>query len=469
MIKPMKHQSESLVFMKPRKRVFDMSEPGTGKTIVAILDYLSRWKKNKKRLMVFCPKSLMTAAWANDIKKAAPLLKINICTAKNRRSALTESADVYIINHDGVKDLLKMKPAFWKEFETLVIDESTAFKHNTSARSKAMAKVAKNFQWRRLLSGTPDSNGICDLWHQFFILDDGKRLGQNFFQFRSAACMPEIQGKPQWVAEKNRDGTVKRDADGEVLMKQIARTNWVDKPGIENVVAAMVADVVIRHELEECIDIPKNHSYPRVFELSDAHMKKYKHFVFQHQAEFDDSMVTAVNKAVLRGKLLQIASGAVYNDDGDGAYSLIESERYQLAVDILEERKHSVCFYLWKHQLDLMTKECARRGISFVVWDPDKPQIEQEFQAGFYQVLFGHPKSVGHGLTLTRGRTTLWPSPTDDLEWWMQGLRRVYRNSQKFKTENIVLVAKDTVDEKAWENCNGKKKNMDNFFEGLAQ
>lgn len=471
MLKPMKHQKESLKFMEKRPRVFDMSDPGTGKTGVQILDFERRHKKSRKALLVLCPKSLMKAAWANDIKKFAPTLKVGIAWAKNRQQALTDSADVYILNHDGVRDLLKFKPAFWQKFEVLVIDESTAFKHHTSARSRAVAKIVKHFKVRRMMCGTPDPNGICDLWHQFFLVDDGKRLGKHFQAFRSAACVAVLQGKPQWVAEKNRDGSVKRDPEtGDPIMKELTRVSWVDKKGIETVVAGLVSDITIRHVFEECVDIPKNHAYVREFDLTPAHMKKYKQLERDSIADYGDGRtVTAVHAASLRGKLLQVASGAVYNDDGDGAYSTIESERYELTLDIVEERKHSIVFYLWKHQLELMIKGCEARGISYVVWNPDRPEIEQEYQAGFYQVLFAHPKSAAHGLTLTRGTATIWPSPTDNLEWYIQGNKRIYRIGQKFKSETIVIVGKGTVDEKAWLNCSTKNKNMNNFFTEIKE
>ena len=84
-LKPMKHQLASLKFMEKRKAVFDMSDPGTGKTGVEIRDFVRQHKKDGKAMLVVCPKSLMKAAWANDIKKFAHNLKVSICWAKNRK------------------------------------------------------------------------------------------------------------------------------------------------------------------------------------------------------------------------------------------------------------------------------------------------------------------------------------------------------------------------------------------------
>jgi SNF2 family DNA or RNA helicase len=377
----------------------------------------------------------MQAAWANDIKKFAPHLRVSIGWAKGRSEAFAVDADVYVINVDGVKELLKYGKPFWKKFGRLVIDESTAFKHHTSQRSKAMGKISKHFEWRRLLSGTPTSNGICDLWHQMSILDGGKRLGKSFFAFRSACCSPEQVGP------------------------STQHLKWTDKPGIELQIATLLEDVVIRHKFEDCVDIPPCHMYSVETELNAKHFKFYKKLHDDSILILEDSSVSAMNKAVLANKLLQCASGAVYNDAA--SYSLIDSDRYELVMDLVEAREHSIVFYTWEHQLHELLKLAKSRKVDHVVWNPDHPHIEAEFQAGKYQVLFAHPQSAGHGLTFTKGTATIWPSPTYNLEHFRQGLKRVHRIGQKSKTEVIVIVGKDTRDEHAWDILQTKGLRMD--------
>lgn len=438
----MKHQTKSLKFMANKKAVFDMSDPGTGKTYVEIMDFTRQHKKDRKAALVVCPKSLMQAAWANDIKKFAPHLKVSIAWASCRHDALAVDADVYIINVDGVKDLLKYPKGFWKKFGRIIFDESTAFKHHTSARSKAAAKIAKHFEYRRAMSGTPTSNGICDIWLQVLLLDDGKRLGKSFFAFRAACCTPEQVGP------------------------STAHMKWTDKEGIELQIGMLISDIVIRHKFEDCVDIPPMHIYSMPTYLNPKHRKQYDKLEEDSILILEDTAITAVNKAVLLNKLLQCVSGAVYNNDG--GYTLIDSDRYELVMDLVEERKYSIVFYSWQHQLDELIKLAKSRKVDYVVWNPDRPVIETEFQAGKYQVLFAHPQSAGHGLTLTRATANIWPSPTYNLEHFRQGLKRVHRISQRQKTETIVIVAEDSRDEKAWEALQYKGKNMDALLGELA-
>lgn len=446
MITPMKHQKHSIKFLSNKNEVFDMSCPGTGKTGVQILDVAASVKRERHLTLIFAPKSLLRSAWDNDFKKFAPHLKREVATAQNRTKALNETADVYITNHDAAVDLAKKPASFWKKFKgaTLIIDESSAFKHRTSARSKAMVKISKNFKRVRLMSGTPNTNGICDIWHQVFILDYGQRLGSSFFAFRSAVCTPVQTGPmPNMVS-------------------------WEDKPHAEEAVAALISDIVIRHKFEDCVDIPANLQYSVPFELSSKHFAAYKRMENDSLLLLKDSSITAINGAALYTKLLQLASGAVYNDAG--AYTLIDSDRYELVLDMVEARQHSVVFFNWMHQRDELIKNAEKRKLRYALIDGsvtrkgERERVVDDYQKGFYDVLFAHPQSAGHGLTLTKGTATIWPSPTPNLEHYLQGLKRIHRIGQKEKTETIMIVAPNTIEESVHEALMAKDARMSNLL-----
>lgn len=127
---------------------------------------------------------------------------------------------------------------WFAKFDTLIADESSAFKHHTAQRSKGLAKIRKFFGYVRLMSGTPNTNGVCDLCGtKCFLLDGGKRLGRSFFGFRSAVCVPEQVGPAASMVK------------------------WVDKDNAEAIVSALISDIVIRHRFEDCVNIPANHQY----------------------------------------------------------------------------------------------------------------------------------------------------------------------------------------------------------------
>lgn len=440
LIKPMAHQAVSLKHDEKTPIVFDMSDPGTGKTGVRIWAWAKRRRKGGGPLLVLAPRSLLKAAWANDLKKFAPDMKVSVANANNREAAFDADADVYVTNHDAVKWLVKQKPAFWLRFKDgeIVADESTAFKHHTSQRSKAALRIfqspKKHFKRAAVLTATPTSNGICDIWHQVLLLDGGKRLGTSFFAFRSTVCQPVQVGRSVHAVE------------------------WQDKPGAEEAVFGLIDDIVIRHRFEDCVDIPPTHTYEVEYELTPKQRKAYDDMLHAQvlvtgQAKGRQLTMTAVNAAAVTTKLCQIASGAVY--DNDGKRHVIDASRYEAILDMVEVRKHPLVFFFWQHQRDALVAEADSRGLSYAVLDgnasdADREEIEKMYQLGRYDVLFAHPRSTAHGFTFTRGTSTIWSSPTTDLEWWKQGSRRQARIGQKNKTEVVVCIAKDTVEERIY-------------------
>ena len=125
--------------------------------------------------------------------------------------------------------------------------------------------------------------------------------------------------------------------------------------------------------------------------------------------------------------------------------------------------------FQWKHQRDALVAEADKRGLTFAVLDgnttdKERADIVARFQLGQYRTIFGHPKTVAHGYTLTKGTATIWASPTYDLEQFKQGSKRMHRIGQTQKTETIIIVAKGTIDEKVLELMEGKNVRMTNLL-----
>ena len=232
----------------------------------------------------------------------------------------------------------------------------------------------------------------------------------------------------------------------------------------------LLQDIVVRHKFEKCVDIPENFRYTVAYDLPPKHLAAYLQLEKTQVLDFkkQNKTVTAINAAVLATKLLQVASGSVYGTVDDSV--LVDDGRYKLIIDLVEERKHSLVFFHWKHQRDALVAEAAKRGISHCVLDGTvkddvRSQLVNAYQAGLYQVMFAHPKSAAHGLTLTKGTTTIWSSPTYDLEIYEQGSKRQHRMGQTQKTETITIIAPGTIDERVYEILEGKNKRMQNLLD----
>lgn len=446
-----------------RRNGYPFATGNTGKTRVQIELFTARRKRGGGAALILAPKSLLRSAWQDDFQKFAPEMRTIIAPAEKRAEAFAQVGDVYITNIDATKWLSQQPASFFKRFDTLIIDELSSFKHHTSQRSKALNKIKKHFANRYGLTGTPNANSITDIWHQVFILDDGQRLGKSFYQFRNSVCQPkQIGPQPNML-------------------------QWEDKPGAELAVGHLLADMVVRHKFEECLDIPENHTYSVPYHMSPKQAKAYQQMKKNAIAMLDSGrIVSSVNAAGVMTKLLQIASGATYSDEGTGntmlqtkamdaiGYAPIDSGRYELVSDLVEQRDHSVVFFNWAHQRDLLVKEFKKRGITYVVIDggtSDKARKEavDHFQAGFYRVLLAHPQSAAHGLTLTKGTATIWASPTYNLEHFLQGNRRIYRAGQTQKTETIMVLAPGTVEDKVFQSLQEKDARQGSMLDLLKE
>lgn len=447
------HQRATLEFSLERNQVLDTSDAGTGKTAAHLIRYSLR-PKPRGRMLVLCPKTLMVSAWGEDAEKFTPELTLSYAYADKRLEAFQMGSDVVVMNHDGVKWFFdkKNKPikehiALLKDFDHLVIDEFNAYKHPSSQRSKAAANIRRFFQYRSALCGTPNPNTVMELFHPVLIVDDGKRLGTSYFKLRAA-----VQSPTQIGPSANH-------------------LRWDDKPGANQAVNEMLADITIRHDFDEVMThVPPNHREVKQFSLAPKAAKIYGKMEADSIVALEDSAITAVHAAALRTKLLQIASGAVYNGDENGAYTVIDTQRYELIGELVEERKHSVVFFNWKHQRDLLLKEFDNRGLSFAlidgsIKDSERAAIVRDYQDGRYRTILLHPKTGAHGLTLTRGDTTIFSSPIYEADYLVQGAKRIHRGTQDKVTNTILVQAKGTVEELVYGRLFGKEFNMKDLLD----
>jgi SNF2 family DNA or RNA helicase len=440
---PYAHQKQSTEFIKEHLRVIDASDPGTGKTRSS----LDAVKDLPGKTLVLAPLSILDASWGDDIEKFTPNQKYSIALAKNRAKQFALDADIYITNHDAVKWIrqqLKEDKHFLDGYNNLLVDECTAFKNRTSDRSRALLYVAERFENIVMMSGSLNSNGVLDVWHPTYVLDMGKRLG-NFFQFRSAMCEPVQTGPQPQMRE------------------------WREKPEAVMITAGLLQDITIRHEADKCLDIPRNSPRTVYTKLPPKILKDYYKLLEQSILETEDGVINAIHAGARTKKILQMLTGAVYDEFGN--VHKIYGDRYELVMQLVRERDHSLVAFNWKHERDELIKlaESTKNPVKYAVIDgdvklADRTEIVRDFQDGKYQVLFAHPQSAGHGLTLTKARTTIWSSPTYIAEHYVQFNKRIDRISQKHKTETIRIAAAGTKEEEVYDILGSKIARMEDLL-----
>jgi len=295
-------------------------------------------------------------------------------------------------------------------------------------------------QYRECMTGTPNPKSILDVFHQAKLVDDGERLGTSYWKFRSAVCEPKQVGpKPEHCI-------------------------WVDKEGAEYAVFDLLEDITVRHKFEDCTDIPENFVTEYRVDLPPKLRKQYADMcAIAATMLADGKFLMATNAAAVHQKLMQMTSGAVYTEEGK--YSILDDQRSELVMDLIEERESCVVAFNWRHQRHGLEEAAKKRKISYAVIDGTvndrlRREAVENFQNGSIRCIFAHPQSAGHGLTLTRGTTTIWTSPTYNAEHYKQFNHRIYRSGQTRKTETIHIVARDSIDERVFNKLSDKLTSM---------
>ena len=371
------------------KRTAVFAGMGLGKT-ASTLEAIRQIKAVRPSLtvLIIAPLRVAQSTWPDEVRKWDSFkdLRVSvICgSAKARRDALLADADIFTINYENIPWLVEELKGDWF-FDLIVADESTRLKglraRQGTQRAKALAKVAFKSEGFVELTGTPAPNGLLDLWGQMWFLDKGARLGKSFSAFQKEFFYPISRGggATHWVEWKLQEGSDKR-------------------------IKRRIEDVSITVNPEDYFDVAKNIFNDIVVELPREVMRQYRKFARELYLELEGGEeITASNAAVKTGRLLQMASGAVYAEDGE-AYSVIHGAKIEALKSVIEEANGApvLCAYSYRHEVDRIRKAFPQARLL------DKnPQTIRDWNEGKVPLLLAHPASCGHGLNLQDGGNIL--------------------------------------------------------------
>ena len=400
---------------------------GLGKTVItltALFDLLFDSFEIHKVLVV-APLRVGLISWPDELKKWEHLhfLKFSIVigTEMERLKALKAKADIYIINRENLEWLVT-KSGYKFDFDTVVIDELSSFKNGRSKRHKALMTIRPYVKRIIGLTGTPAGNGLMDLWAEFKCLDYGSRLGRFITRYREEYFLPD-----------KRNGMVV--------------FSYKPQAGAEARIYSKISDITISMKAIDHLKMPDLIEVERAVELDDHEISLYKELVEEMVLELKDKEITSANAAVLTGKLLQIANGAIYSDSGEIVE--IHDRKLDELEDIIEAAngKPLLVAYWFKHDLDRIKKRLDKLGVIYKTLD--KPENIRQWNDKELQVGLIHPASAGHGLNLqSGGNTIVWFGLTWSLELYQQTVARLYRQGQKSGSVVVMhIIAKGTMDE----------------------
>lgn len=418
---PHNYQAYSTDFIINHKAAGLFLEQGLGKTVITLTaiwillyDYFDATK-----VLVIAPLRVARDTWSRECEKWEHLRGLSISkvvgSERERKMALYQKADIYVINRENVEWLIKNKE--W-DFDTVIIDELSSFKSPSSKRFRALKKVRHKIKRIVGLTGTPAPNGLLDIWSQIYLLDGGERLGRTYSGYRSRYFHPQ----------KYINGGIP--------------TDYQINEDAEEKIYERISDICISMKALEYLKMPECIFNKVPIELDEKEMKLYRQLERDLLLPLDDSEVDAANAAVLSNKLLQMAGGAVYDEFGD--VKTIHDKKLDALEDLIEAAngKPVLVYYGFKHERDRIKNR-------FDVGEINTSEDIAKWNGGEMQIALCHPASTGHGLNLQDGGCTIiWFSMTWSLELYQQANARLWRQGQKQTVVIHHIIAKNTIDER---------------------
>lgn len=401
---------------------------GLGKTVITLtavneLKY-NRWAVS--RCLVIAPKKVAEATWSKEAEKWDHLRRLKIIpvlgSAKKRMQALDTPGDVWVINRENVPWLVDYCRNLWP-FDMVVLDESSSFKNSRSKRFRALKLVRSRIKRLVELTGTPAPNGLEDLWAQIYLLDSGERLGKTLSSYREAFFTQDYAHPGQQYRTYTPTQTAERQIKEAIL------------------------DICVSMKAEDYLELPQYIEDVVPVALDTKAQKAYNELEKKMLLTVDEQTITATSAAVLNGKLLQLCSGAVY--DENKAVVEIHDCKLEAFQEVVEQLhgEHALVFYWFQHERDRLMEVLSGMGLRVRVYQG--AQDESDWNAGEIDILLAHPASCAYGLNLQYGgRHEVWFGyPNWALELYQQANARLYRQGQEKPVISHLLVVQGGMDE----------------------
>lgn len=402
-------------------------EMGLGKSVITLtaIDILMYQELEVSKVLVIAPKHVAEDTWISEAQKWDHLkhlsLSLVLGTERQRKEALQNKADIYVINRENVPWLVSHYGGSFFPFDMVVIDELSSFKSAKAIRFKALRMVRPLIRRIVGLTGTPRPNSLMDLWPQLYLLDQGERLGKTLTKYRD-----------QYFTPGKRNGHI------------VYEYKLKGQSG-EQEIYSRISDICISMKAKDYLDLPAR--IDRVVPVKLSIEKQQQYIEFEKKqilALADIDEISAVNAAALTNKLLQFANGAVYDDLKN--FHVVHDEKLDALEEIVEAANGQpvLVFYSYKHDLQrILTRLKAYKPRQL----NDRKDI-QDWNDGKVAVLCAHPASAGHGLNLQAGGNIItWFGLPWSLELYQQANARLDRQGQ---TRSVIvhhLVTAGTMDE----------------------
>jgi len=447
------YQKYSVKFVEDHPAAILIQQMGLGKTISSLTSALDLMFDSFEihKTLVIAPLRVARDVWPQECREnwshtRFMTMSVVVGDVKARMSALESPADIYVVNRENIKWLVEYfekKHQPWP-FDYCIIDELSSFKNYRSQRFRYLKKVRPFMKRVVGLTGTPASNGLLDLWGEVAIIDQGKRLGKFIGRYREAYFKPGDMNPYTGIVY-----------------------NYVPLPGAEEAIYDKISDISVSMKSKDYLpDMPECVTVNHPVEMSPAERKLYDEFEAQMVLSLDGKSIDAANAAVLSGRLLEMANGAVYNESHEVVQ--IHERKLEMLADLVEEAvgQNVLIAYWYKHDRTRIVEYLSKLG--YAVRDLKTSDDIADWDEGKIPIALISPASAGHGLNLQHGgHILIWFSLCWSLEMRQQTDARLNRQGQTEIVTIHNIICKDTIDEDVLKALEHKDSTQENLIQAV--
>lgn len=471
--KPFVHQLDVFLRSRDMESFALLMEQGTGKSKVIVDTAGWLWSRGKiDAVLIVAPNGVHRNWILNEFPAHSPDFvdykgawwgsTLKTGETKALLSATTHSGlKVVAINVEALQTEkgVKFIKDFLIAFDTLlVVDESSVIKNPTAVRTKNLLKLRVHAKYRRILTGTPVTQGPLDIFTQYAFLD------------------PEILHTSSYYAFRNRYAILENRKFGAKSFVEITGYQRLDE------LQKLIESCSFRVTKDECLDLPDKLYQKRYVELSANQKRLYSTMKKDLLAEHNGKEMTAMFAMTKMLRLQQIVGGffvpdpeLVMNEDMELTGQVIEQKpqpidkvnpRVESLIELLEETNGKVIIWArFRAEISAICEAITRTfgeqsAVEYHggVDNASRADNIQRFQSDpACRFFIGHVQAGGKGLTLHAATTVVYFSNDFSLENRLQSEDRAHRIGQHCNVTYIDFIAEGTLDEKVVAALRSKK------------
>lgn len=428
---------------------------GTGKTLIALswlYQYAAAGRLNG-HVLVIGPKTIVKSTWPSEIEKWGFSLRTISLVANDKGQNIsrkerleridavaTQPPSLYLINesHTVMKQLIEKYQDNWP-FSVIIIDESQGFSNWTANRVKLLRQIRNQTDYVMLMSGTPASESLLQLFSQAWLIDQGYHFGNDFERFRETFFDPDgyimIRGAPSVVSWRPKPG-----AEDEIYRRMSTMAISIQNPDLD--LPDIIHDTVEVHLNQNEFTAYQRFRKDMILDMIDKDGEIYT--------------IKASNAAVLVNKLLQFASGTLYIDDKHN-YKIVHKRKIERLVEMMPSIDSPVIIaYRFRAEQEMITEALTEAGYAPQTFDGSRNMVDA-WNRREIPIMLLQPASAAHGLNLQYGgHHLIWFTLPNSSQQYQQANKRLHRPDQKNTVIIHEMMTQKTKDAEQLSRLNGK-------------